>query len=233
MVLIVALVLVAVVARAIHGHAALVVGGLATVTVVLSVVGYFVFHAFRRVQRGDAVPLRGGLVAAAFLLAFPEFIAGVASGGTWSNPSPTSQGWVPSLIWQSRGLFVDVVPLTVGVLPHVLGRRVPWEIATDRIRHLVPAWLAAVAAVDTACAVLICHYGHGVLATAKLGVVLAGGVGTALLLLPFYLACARSFWRVGYETLLSPAYWVRTFREVRTEYLRLARVGQGRERVTE
>jgi hypothetical protein len=102
------------------------------------------------------------------------------------------------------------------MFPAALRRRLPWDGATKLAQTLLPAWLAAAAAVVTWIFVLVLHFG-GPLNHTSLAATLIGGLGLAALLAPLYQFMARSCWQHGGDAVLDPVRWRAAFATVRTE----------------
>lgn len=155
-----------------------------------------------------------------YWVGFPLLIAGVANAG--SDPSTIfaylkgtnhGQGW--AILAPQIACQVSITYLLI-MFPAALRRRLPWDRASKLAQTLLPAWLAAAAALMTWIFVLLLHIG-GPLARTSLAATLVGGLGLAALLAPLYQFMARSSWQYGGEAVLDPVRWRAAFTAVRTE----------------
>jgi hypothetical protein len=115
------------------------------------------------------------------------------------------------------GGFLIAIPGLLIWYPQQLRRRLPWNRATELSRTLLPAWLAAGAAVITWAYILLLHLAGGPLATTSVQVLLVAGFGVATLLVPLYQFMARSCWQYGTEAVFDPMRWCAAVVEVHKE----------------
>jgi hypothetical protein len=158
-----------------------------------------------------------------YILGFQVLVAALASSGDLTD----SLSWLEDRFTGGIGAWVFPgaagacllgIPGLLIIYPQQLRRRLPWDRATELSRTLLPAWLAAAAAVITWAYVLLLHLAGGPLASTSVPVLLVAGFGVATLLVPLYQFLARSCWQYGSDAVFDPVRWraavVRVYREI-------------------
>jgi hypothetical protein len=161
----------------------------------------------RETSIAATVAIEAGLLF--LLVGFPLVLLVLATAGAYhAAPATTAAKAVPRVAGDvlavlERGCYV-AIPWLLIAIPESLRRRRKWKCASDLARALVPAWLAAGAAVATWTYVFLLHFFGGALAGPSLEAVAVGGLATAALLAPPYQFVARSFWQHGAVVVLDP-----------------------------
>lgn len=172
-----------------------------TAAVVVAVVGWIVY--FLGFQVLVAALASSGDFADSFSWLKGRFTGGIVGG--WVIPGAAGACWLG-------------IPGLLIIYPQQLRRRLPWDRATELSQTLLPAWLAAAAAVITWAYVLLLHFGGGPLARTSVLVLLVAGFGVATLLVPLYQFLARSCWQSGSDAVFDPVRWytavVTVYREI-------------------
>ena len=135
-----------------------------------------------------------------YIAGFQIFLAALASSGDLADSLSWAKGEITGgiggqVVVSLAGTCLLVIPGLLVIYPQELRRRLPWGHATELSRTLLPAWLAAAAAVITWIYILLSHLAGGPLASTSVPVLLVAGVGVATLLLPLYQFMARSCWQ--------------------------------------
>ena len=158
-----------------------------------------------------------------YIAGFQIFLAALASSGDLADSLSWAKGEITGgiggqVVVSLAGTCLLVIPGLLVIYPQELRRRLPWGHATELSRTLLPAWLAAAAAVITWIYILLSHLAGGPLASTSVPVLLVAGVGVATLLLPLYQFMARSCWQYGSEAVFDPVRWcaavVKVHREI-------------------
>ena len=158
-----------------------------------------------------------------YLGGFQILVAVLASNGNFAD----SLSWLKAGFTEGLGgrmiafVLADLclfgIWFLVVMYPHDLRQWLPWDRATKLSRKLLPAWLAAAAAVITWIYILLLHFAGGPLASTSMPVLLVAGFGVATLLVPLYQFMAMSCWRHGREAVFDPVRWRAAFVKVRSE----------------
>jgi hypothetical protein len=170
-----------------------------TATVVVAVVGWIVY-----------------LVGFQILVAALASSGDLADGLSWLKGEITG-GIGGQVIASVAGACLLAIPGLLVIYPQELRRRLPWDRATELSRTLLPAWLAAAAAVTTWIYILLLHLAGGPLASTSVPVLLVAGFGVATLLVPLYQFMARSCWQYGSGAVFDPVRWRAAVVKVRRE----------------
>jgi hypothetical protein len=175
------------------------------------------------------------VACAMYVLCFQILVAAIASSGDLGATLSWFKGGFSieseAFAFASSGCLLAIPSLLV-VYPRGLRERLPWDRATELSRTLLPAWLAAAAAVSTWIYALLLHFGGGPLATTPVRVLLVAALGVATLLAPLYQFMARSCWQYGPEAVFDPVRWraavTKVHEELEAAYLSYLRTGAWR-----
>jgi hypothetical protein len=156
-----------------------------------------------------------------YVLGFQTLAATLASSGNLAGilswlKGGTIGGVGGSMIAVVLNLPLFLILLTLLMFPLELHNILPWDRAKKLTRTLLPAWLAAAAAVFTWIDIVLLHFAGGPLASTSVPVLMVAGFGVATLLLPLYQYMARSCWQYG-TAVFDPVRWRAAVVKVRKE----------------
>ena len=156
-----------------------------------------------------------------YVLGFQTLAATLASSGNLAGilswlKGGTTGGAGGFMIAAALNLPLFLILLTLLMFPLELHNILPWDRAKKLTRTLLPAWLAAAAAVFTWIDIVLLHFAGGPLASTSVPVLMVAGIGVATLLLPLYQFMARSCWQYG-TAVFDPARWRDAVVKVRKE----------------
>jgi len=119
----------------------------------------------------------------------------------------------------------ESVALAYGLLgallcaPEIVRRKLPLEHASEQASRLVPAGLAAIAALVTGSYLFALHFFNQPLARIPPGPLIASILAVMALVTPLYQLIARACWRYGLADLLDPVAWWAKGSEVTKEIM--------------
>lgn len=191
--------------------------------VVVAVMGIFMWPlSFVRRLLPDATSAAQAMIyllTFLFEVFFQALVAAIAASGDRTVIAAFVTGHAGSGSWGIVAFsFTWAIPWFVVVTPEFLRRNRPWREATDLAKTLVPAWLAAAAALATWASVVAEHFFGGLLWRTSVWLALVGGLTAAALLAPLYQFMARSGWEYGVGVVLDPAAWRKAWRTVGVDF---------------
>jgi hypothetical protein len=168
---------------------------------------YIIFSGKSELSNG--AKWRVSVVTVAFLLGPPAIFVFLATSGGGGGIAVIVKlvGGSPGLhllLWNGPEvaclLAITYLVVFIPEILHSNGR-------TWRTGSPVPGWLAGFAAVAAAAAILVMHFGGGVLAKSHVDALCAAAFGVAALLVPFYRVVANKCWRDGVAVAFDPWQW--------------------------